>query len=146
MQEDGAAAAGDARAAVVVDLDNEIIEPIVARQAVAATTAFQPHGPIVVAAGGVFAPGVFRADGAYRQKRGRPRVAVGAPPQSPRPERALGGAAIAFAFVGENAAAPECNRDGVGAGREPAAAAIAGGGTNADRRQRPITAGRRVNI
>jgi hypothetical protein len=73
-------------------------------------------------------------------------VTVGAPPQLPRPERAPGGSAIAFALVGENAAAPERNRDGLGAGREPAPAAIPGGGANPDRGQRPITAGRSVNI
>ena len=123
---------------VVVDLDNEIIEMIVAHQPVAAVLAIQPHRLIVMAARGIFAPGVFGPDGANRQKGAGPRMAVGAPPQLPWPERALRGAAVAFAFVGLDAAAPERDRYGLPAGRQPAPAGIAGGGANPDRGKRPI--------
>src|SRR5260370_11581323 len=58
MQEYRAAAAGDARGAVVIDLDNEIIEMVVARQSIAAATGFEPYRPVVMAALRSFAPGV----------------------------------------------------------------------------------------
>ena len=110
MQEDRAAAAGYSGLGVVIDLDDEIIEVIVAPEPVAAAIRRQPHRLVVMAIAGVFAPGVLGPDGANRQERARPGVAVGPPPQLPRPERAPGGAAIALALVGQNAAAPQRDR------------------------------------
>src|ERR1700736_483077 len=141
MQEYRAAAAGDARGTVVIDLDNKIIEVIVALEPIAAAIAIQPHRLVVMAAPGVFAPGVFRSDSANRQKCMRPRVAVGAPPQLPGPERAFWGPAIALALVGPDSAAPERDRYRSPARGQPAPAWIAGGGVNPDRRKRPITQG-----
>ena len=139
MQEDGTAAAGDTRRAIVIDLDNKIVEMIVTLESVAAAIAIQPHRLIVVAAVGIFAPGVLRPDGANRQKCTRPRVAIGTPPQLPGPERAFWGSAIAFALVRPDAAAPEGDRDGLPAPGQPAPARVAGGGVNPDRGKRPIT-------
>src|SRR5258707_1158389 len=107
MQEHRAAAALDAGRAVVVDLDNEIVEVVVAPQPVAAAIAVQPHRSVVMSACGVFTPGVFRPYGADGQKCARPRMAVGAPPQLPRPERAFRGPSVALALVGPDAAAPQ---------------------------------------
>ncbi len=120
-------------ARVVIDLDNEIIEVIVAPQPVAAAIAIQPHRLVVMAVVRILAPGVFGADGANRQEGARSRVAVGAPPQLPRPEGAPWGAAIALALVGPDAAAPQRDRDGAPARGQPAPARIAGGGANPDR-------------
>jgi hypothetical protein len=86
MQKYRAATASDARRAVVIDLDNEIVEAVVAREPIAAAISVEPHRLVVMAAPGIFAPGVLPADGANRQKCPRPRVAVGAPPQLPGPE------------------------------------------------------------
>ena len=80
MQKHRTAAAGDARRGVVVDLDNEIVEVILARQAVAGLPLREPDRLVVVAIIGVFAPGVFAANWAGRQQRPRPGVTVGAPP------------------------------------------------------------------
>jgi hypothetical protein len=66
VQEYGAAAAGDAGEAVVVDLDNKIIEVVVAPEPVAAVIAAPPYRLVVMAARGVFAPGIVRSDGANR--------------------------------------------------------------------------------
>jgi len=139
MQKYRAAEAGDARTAVVIDLDNEIVEVVVALQPVAAVVPIQPYRLVVVTAPGVFAPGVLRPDGANRQERMRPRVTVGAPPQSPRPEGPFRGPAIALALVGDDAAAPKCDRDRLTAGREPASAGIPGSGANSHHGERPIT-------
>src|SRR3954453_8143985 len=98
MQEHRAAAAGDAWASVVIDLDDEIVEMVVALEPVAALFRIQLHGLVVVPVCGIFAPRVVWSDGTEGKKRRRPGMAVGAPPQPHRPEGALGGAAVAFAL------------------------------------------------
>ena len=126
---------------VVIDLDDEIVEMILARQPVAGLIADQPNRLVVMAVLRVFAPGVFGPDRPGRQKGPRPRMAVGAPPQLPRAEGAPRGAAVALALVGEDAAAAKRHRHG------PAVrpSASPGGGrrrrVDADRRERPITRG-----
>src|ERR1700681_3238101 len=65
MQEHRAAAAGDARMGVVIDLDDKIIEMIVALQPIAAAVGIELHRLVVMAAGGGLAPGVPGADGAH---------------------------------------------------------------------------------
>src|ERR1700731_5084277 len=112
---------------------------VVAPEPVAALLAFQPHRPVVMPARRIFAPGVLGPDRANRQEGKRPRMAVGAPPQSPRPERAFRSPAIAFALVGPDAAPPERHRHRSPTCREPATARVAGGGANSDRRKRSIT-------
>jgi len=139
MQEYRAAAAGDARGAVVIDLDNEIIEVVVACQSIAAATGLEPYRLIVMAALRIFAPGVRGPNGADGQECAWPRVAVGTPPQLPGPKGALRGSAIAFALVGPDAAAPKGDRYGLPVGGKPAPAPVAGGGVNPDRGSRPIT-------
>ena len=42
MQEDGAAAASDARLSVVVDLNDEVVQIVIARQTVTGSIAVQP--------------------------------------------------------------------------------------------------------
>src|SRR5216684_182707 len=66
MQEYRAAAACDARRAVVIDLDDKIIEVVVAPEAVAVLGPIQPDGLVVMAACGVFTPGVVSCNRANR--------------------------------------------------------------------------------
>jgi len=139
MQKYRAATAGDARRAVVIDLDDKIVEMIVAFEPVTAMFAIPPHRLIVMAALGIFAPGVFGADGANRQERSRHRMAVGAPPQPSGPEGASWGAAIAFTLVGPDAAAPKGNGNDLSAHGQPAPAWIPGRALNPDRGKWPIT-------
>ena len=110
VQEHGAAAMRDARATVVIDLDDEVIEMILAFQAVAGGIARALDRPVVMPIVGVLAPGIVTADRLHGQKRPWPRVTVGAPPQFFGMEDAPGRAAVAFALVGADAAAAE--RDG----------------------------------
>ena len=145
MQEHRAAAAGDARRAVVIDLDDKIIEGVVAGEPIAAAIRLEPHRLVVVPVLGVFAPGVFGPDRARRQECARPRVAVGAPPQLARPERPSGGAAVTFPLVGLDASAPQRDRNGLPADGQPATARIAGGGANKDRRNRATVPGFRIS-
>src|SRR5436190_1366192 len=139
MQKHGTAAAGDARRGVVVDLDNEVVEVILAPQAVAGLSPLKPDRPVIVAVVGVFAPGVFAANRADRQECRRPAVTVGAPPQFPGAEGAAGGAAIALPLVGLDAATAERDRYRPPICRQPAPLRIAGGRSNPDRGQRAIT-------
>ena len=123
----------------MIDLDDEIVEMVVAPEPIATVIAIQPYRPVVLAAVGVLTPGVLRPDGANRQEGMRPRVSVGAPPQSPRPEGAFWCPAIALTLVGDDSAAPKGDRDRLPASGKPAPAWIAGGGADPDRGQRPIT-------
>src|SRR6185312_4410473 len=138
MQEHGAATLRDARARIVVDLDNEIVEMIVAREAIAALVTRQPDRPVVMAVGRVLAPGVFAANRAHRDERLRPRMTVGTPPELPRMKRAARRAAIAFALVGADTAASKRYRNGESASGEPALPGISGPWPNPDQGSRPI--------
>jgi len=139
MQEYRAAEAGYARRGVVIDLDNEIIEVVVAREPIAAAIEIQPQRLIVVAAARVLAPGILGPDGAAGQECTWSRMTVGAPPQLPRPERASRGPAVTFALVGDDATAAKCHWNRPPGGDQPAPAGIARGGPDPDRGSRPIT-------
>src|SRR2546423_13898355 len=93
MQEHRTATAGNSRRAIVIDLDNKVIEVVVSFQTVATAMFVPPHRPVVVAALRGFSPSVLRNYRANRQKRSRSRGAIGAPPQPPGPGRAPLGAA-----------------------------------------------------
>src|SRR5674476_107103 len=103
MDEHGAAARGRAR--VVVDLDDEVVEMVLAREPVGLGAGRQLDRPIVMTVTGVLAPAVVGADAPHRQQCRRARMAVGAPPQPCEPEGAARGRAVAFAFVGLDAGA-----------------------------------------
>src|SRR6185437_10808929 len=141
MQKHRAAAACNARRKVVVDLDDEIIEMIGARQPVATLIAPQPHGLIIVAAGRILAPGILTPDRTNRQEGFGPRMPVGTPPQLPWPKNAPWGAAVAFPFVGLDAATAERDRYREPARHEPTSVRIAGRRTNPDRRQHEVARG-----
>jgi hypothetical protein len=80
MQEDCTTAAGDARAKVVIDLDDEIVEVILARQPVSGLVVDQPDRLVVTAVVRIFAPGILGPDRPRWQIGLRPRMPVGAPP------------------------------------------------------------------
>src|SRR5215217_8366757 len=141
MQEHGAAAAGYPWAGVVIDLDDEIVKVVLARQPVAGLIPHQANGLIVTAVVRVLAPGVFGADRPDRQIGPRSRMAIGAPPQLQRTIYALRGAAVTLPLVGEDAAAAKCHRHGPAVCRQPAPARVACSPVNPDCRQRPITCG-----
>jgi hypothetical protein len=139
MQEYRAAAAGDAWRGVVIDLDNEIVQVVVALEPIAIVIAVEPYRPVVVAAVRVLAPGVFRPDGAGRQESSRPWMPIGAPPQSPWPESTFWGPAVALTFVGNDSPPPKRDRDGLSSSGEPASAWIASRGTDPNCGQGRIT-------
>ena len=140
MQEYRAAAAGDARRGVVIDLDDEIIEVVVAPEPVAAADA----DPAASAGCNGGLRGLRTRRPRVRmartgKKRARPRMAVGAPPQLPRPEDALGVPPSPSRLLARMPPRPSATGIGLSARGQPAPAGIAGGGANPDRRQRPIS-------
>src|SRR6201991_3212558 len=124
MQEHCAATAGDARRRVVINLDDEIIEMIIAPQAVAALLAREPNRLVIVPIARVFAPAVLRRDRADRQEGCGPGETVGTPPQLQRAKNALRGSSIALALIGTDPAAPEGHRNDPIAGDQPASPRI----------------------
>src|ERR1700722_5405874 len=110
MQEHRAATVRDAGRAIVVDLDDKIIEVILTREPIAVLLPIQPQWLVVMAARGVFAPRVFGPDGTRRQQRPRAGIPVGPPPEPPGPEDASRRAAVAFPLVGPDAAPAQRDR------------------------------------
>jgi hypothetical protein len=66
MNEYRAAAAGDPRAHIMVDFDDQIVEPIGALEAVAWFIGRPPERAIVAPVFGVFAPGIVGCDSSDR--------------------------------------------------------------------------------
>jgi hypothetical protein len=64
----------------MVDLDDQVVEVVVAAQPVAWLPGNALERSVIAPVAGVFAPGVVGADAANRQGRLRPWQAVGAPP------------------------------------------------------------------
>lgn len=110
MQENRTAPAGNAGPCVVVDLDDEIIEMILARQPVAAIARRACHGAVIMPVDGVFGPGIRGPDDSDRQGCPRPGITVGPPPQPDRAKGATGRAAVTFEFIGLDSAAPKRDR------------------------------------
>src|SRR5205085_10881556 len=115
-----AAAPGDARARVVIELDQQIVEMILAPKPVRGVLGAQTDRPIVAAVGRVLAPGIGGPHAAHRQPGTRPGDAVPAPPQAHEAKRAARGGAIAFALVRPDAGGSERRRQMKIAGRKPA--------------------------
>src|ERR1700742_5242204 len=107
MDEHRAAAAGDSRARVVVDLDDEVVESVGAGEAVGRAPGRHLHRPIVMAVRRVLAPTVVEANPLHRQCGSRTAVALAAPPEPFRAEDTPRSTTIPLAFVGLDAAAPE---------------------------------------
>src|SRR2546423_11802608 len=116
MQEYRAAAAGDARRAVVVDLDNKIVEMVVTLEPIAAAIAIQPYRVVVVSARRGFAPGVLGPDGPNRQEWPGLPGTVSAPPQLPWPKRAFLMPSAASGLFNPDAAVTEFDRSGLSVG------------------------------
>ena len=125
----------------MVDLDDEVVEMILARQPVAGLVAAETDGLVVVAIVRVLAPGVLGPNRARRQQGLWPLMAVRTPPQTERMEGAPGRAAIALALVGEDAAAAKCHWHGPAISAQPAPAGVAGSGTNTYRGKGAVTHG-----
>src|SRR3972149_6459203 len=111
MDKDGATAAREARARVVIELDYKVIQMIRAPQAIGAVGYRQFHRSIVVAVGGILAPAVVGADLPYRKESRGPQPAIRSPPEPQEPKAPARGGAVAFELVRANATAAERDRN-----------------------------------
>lgn len=137
MQEYGAAATGEPRPCIVVDLDDVVIKMIGALEAVARMLTADSDRLVVMAVGWILAPGIVFANWANREKGPWPRMTIGAPPKAARPERAARRAAIAFVLVGANPPAPQRDRDRAIANHEPTPVRVACSGLDPNCAKRP---------
>ena len=80
MQEHGAAPARHPRTSIVVDLDHDIVEVVLAPQPVAWFIRRALERPVVAPVRRILAPGDRRVDPALRQKRVRLYPAIRPPP------------------------------------------------------------------
>ncbi len=111
VNEHGAAAAGDARPGVMVDLDDDVVERVGAGEAVAGGAGRKPDRAVVAAVPRVLAPAVRRTDRAARQQHRGPVGAVVPPPYPQRPKASRRGGAVPFALVRLDAGPAERHRD-----------------------------------
>lgn len=126
MDKDRAAAPGDSRAPIVVDLDDQVVEMIVTAEPVAWFIGRAAKRLIVTPVGRVLAPGVAHADAPRRQSGDRAHQAVRPPPKAQRAEPAGRRRSITLALVCGNPAAPERDRNGPGSCPHQAARALPG--------------------
>ena len=124
VDEDRAAAAGDARPRIVVNLDDKIIKIIRARQPIGICIRWHLDRSIIMAIGRVFAPTVRRGYPLCRKGCCWSRMPVGPPPKPPEPETAPRCTAVAFAFVRLDSATPERHWQGQHSCHEPATACV----------------------
>lgn len=127
VDENRAAAAGHARARVVVELNDQVVQMIASPQAITSLARCQAQGLVVTAVLRVFAPRIEWRDAAGRKLRLRPRRPVRAPPQSLQAEPSTRCSTVAFPLVRLDASPAERNRERVHPNRQPAAAAVANG-------------------
>jgi hypothetical protein len=99
MDKNGAAKILYARTRVMIELDDKIVQMVVAPKAIGRTRLREFDRAIVAAVGRVFTPCVVHFDSARRQSRPWMRQAVGAPPKPHEPEGSARRGAISLAFV-----------------------------------------------
>ena len=142
VDEDSTATTGHPRPSIVVDFNDEIVEAVVAAQAVARFSGRPLVGAVVTPIVRVLAPSVVSGDLANRQACLWPRQTVGAPPQPNRAKAAGRRAAVAFALVGLDAGAAERDRYGNRTRGQPALVSPAWPGVDVDDGKRSPSHGR----
>jgi hypothetical protein len=120
VDKDGAAPTGDAGPGVVVKLDKDIVEPVMAPKPVAWFIGRPQDRTVVIPVGWVFAPCIGGADAADRQQCPHMGKAVGPPPQPYRAEPTVRGATVAFALIRPDTGSAKRNGHTHGTGAEPA--------------------------
>jgi hypothetical protein len=110
VDENSAAAAGDARPRVVIDLNKQIIQPIAPPKAVAWFIGRSREGTIIPPIGRIFTPSIGRSDTTDWQQCTRTKKAVGPPPQPQWAKQTARRRAVTLALVCPDPGAPDRNR------------------------------------
>src|SRR5271166_3637945 len=100
MDEYGAATTGNPGPCVVIEFEKNVVEGVVAPEAVAWFIGRAPERAVIAPIGRIFAPGVGRADPAQGKRCLRARKAVGPPPQPHRAKPAAGRSPVALPLIG----------------------------------------------
>lgn len=137
MEKYSAAAAGDPRPGIVINLDDEIVEMVVASKPVPGIALLQADRLVIAPVVRVFAPGILGANRSNGKEGVWPRMTVRAPPEPTRLEGAFWRTTIALTFVGQDAGAPERDGNGKPAPGQPAPVRVAGGPADSDSRHWP---------
>ncbi len=87
VEEDGRAQVRDGRGVVPAELDDQVVQPVVAPHPLRARGVGQGHRPVVGGVGGGVAPAVRPLNGLHRQAGHGRRAAVGPPEHSPHGHR-----------------------------------------------------------
>lgn len=138
MDEDRAAASSDARAGVMIDLDDQIVECVRAHKPVAGLSRIETDWLVVAAMRWILAPSIVRSDAFHRKPRRRPPPPIVAPPHTGRVKTARGSRTIPFPLVSLDAGTTERHRDAPQASREPALAAVSGACPDIDSGERHV--------
>jgi hypothetical protein len=136
MEKHRAAAASDPWSGVVVDLNNEVIKPVLAPKPVTWFIGHAAKWTVVATIPGVFAPSSVAFNAHDGQAGPRPWSAIGPPPDPQGAIAAGRGCAIAFPLIGQNASATQHHWNAaVGHGHNPVTS-LAGPGPYPDYCQR----------
>ena len=127
MDENGAAAPGHARACVVVEFDDYVVQMIASPQAITVLPRSKAQRLVIATIRRVLAPRIEGRDAADRKLRLRPRRAIRPPPQALQTEPSARCSTVAFPLVRLDAAPAERDRNGAHPDAEPAPAALANG-------------------
>jgi hypothetical protein len=111
MEKNRAAPPGNPRPRIVVDLDQEIVQPIGPPQPVPSRRGRPTKGTVVAAVRSLLAPGKVRRDTPDREQCRRAGMAVGSPPQPDEPKSSARSSAVALELVGTHPASAEHDRD-----------------------------------
>jgi len=104
----------------VVKFEKNVVQGVVAPEAVAWFIGQPPKWAVVTPIGRIFTPSLGRTDPANREQGPWPWLAIGPPPQPYRPKPAAGGGAVAFALIGLDAGAAERHGHRERTGTQPA--------------------------
>src|SRR5262245_8573858 len=141
MQEHRAPPPRNPRAGVVVDLDDEVVQMVVAPKPVAWVIGRPSVGPVVATVARQLAPGEVWLDPPNRKRGARPRRAIRTPPEADEMEPAARGRAVALALVSSNPGAAENDRDGTVPSKQNATRTRTGPGAHADQPQSQLQHG-----
>src|SRR4051812_49021835 len=133
MEEYRASVAGDPRAPIVIDFDNQIIEMVLADKAVPGIAGRQFDALVIAPVGRVLAPGVVRRNPPHGEPCRGLWPPFGVPPDADEAETPTRRRAVAFPLVCQNTAAAERDRKNLRSGNEQPAAARGGCGADPER-------------
>ena len=144
VKEYGTTPPRDTRAGVVVDLDEDVVEVILAPQTVARLRGRAAERTVVAAVGGILAPSQIGRNASCRKQRAGPGVPIRSPPQAKRPKTPARGRAVALELVGAQPSPPE--HDGHRAPADEKNAPAAGSRPRAHPNKAVATLWHRANI